>query len=327
MTKLGRLEEIQDLRGVWADEARYLTPWLAQDENIAILSDAIGIDITVDETESPVGDFSADILATETVTGRKIIIENQLESTDHEHLGKLITYASGKSADVVIWIVKRAREEHRSAIEWLNSHTDDTVGFFLCEIKLFRIGESDPAVKFEVIEKPNDWTKEIKKSGNTSETKQQRYDYWAAFNEYAFRDSRFSKNFNRRKPSFDHWMDFSMGSSAYHLSVRQLRESNELAVDFYIQEDKNLFNFLFSRKDQIESDSGLEFAWKELPGRKSSRIVMSRGNVIFSDSKQCNSQFEWIAQTMLKMKDVFKKNVALYQAEEWPDSLSNISKH
>ena len=128
---------------------------------MALLSDAIGIDITVDETESDVGDFSVDIFASETGTGRKIIIENQLEDTNHDHLGKLITYASGKSAEVIVWLVRHAREEHRAAIEWLNNNTDDRIGFFLCEIKLYRIGGSEPAVKFEVVEKPNDWTKEV----------------------------------------------------------------------------------------------------------------------------------------------------------------------
>ena len=152
-----------DLRTVWPHEALDFTPWLSQDENITLLGDAVGLDITVEETESAVGDFNVDIFASETGTDRKIIIENQLEDTDHDHLGKLITYASGKSADVIIWIVKRAREEHKSAIEWLNNHTDDKIGFFLCEIKLYRIGSSVPAVKFEVIEKPNGWAKEIKK--------------------------------------------------------------------------------------------------------------------------------------------------------------------
>lgn len=97
--------------------------------NIALLADAVGLDITVDETESSVGDFNVDIFASETGTDRKIIIENQLEDTNHDHLGKLI-YASGKSADVIIWVVKHAREEHKAAIEWLNNHTDEKVGFF-----------------------------------------------------------------------------------------------------------------------------------------------------------------------------------------------------
>ena len=164
MVNLSRLEEIKDLRTVWPHEALDFTPWLSQDDNISLLADAIGLDIIVDETESSVGDFNVDIFASETGTDRKIIIENQLEDTNHDHLGKLITYASGKSADVIVWVVKHAREEHKAAIEWLNNHTDEKIGFFLCEIKLYRIGTSEPAVKFEVIEKPNDWTKEVKKN-------------------------------------------------------------------------------------------------------------------------------------------------------------------
>lgn len=109
------------------------------------------------------GDFNVDIFATDADTERRVIIENQLEETDHDHLGKLITYPSGKAADVVIWLVRKARPEHRAAIEWLNNHTDEGVGFILCEIKLFRIGNSEPALKFEIIEQPNDWVKEMKK--------------------------------------------------------------------------------------------------------------------------------------------------------------------
>lgn len=167
MINLGKLQEIRDLREVWPHEALDFTPWLADDDNLTLLADAVGLDITVDETESSVGDFNVGIYATETGTDRKIIIENQLEDTNHDHLGKLITYASGKNADIVIWIVKRAREKHRAAVEWLNNHTDENISFFLLEIKLYRINNSEPAVKFEVIEKPNNWTKEIKKQGST----------------------------------------------------------------------------------------------------------------------------------------------------------------
>lgn len=160
--KLGKLEEIRDLRSVWKHEALDFSPWLA--ENIGELGAELGIDIEVIEKESTVGDFSVDIFARDADTGRKIIIENQLEDTDHDHLGKLITYASGKNADLVIWIVKKAREEHRSAIEWLNAHTDEGIGFVLCELKLYRISGSEPAPKFVIIERPNDWAKEMKKS-------------------------------------------------------------------------------------------------------------------------------------------------------------------
>ncbi len=219
MINLSKLEEISDLRKVWPHEAQDFTPWLASEDNIGSLSDAIGIDIAIDEEESPVGDFSVDLFAREIDTGRKIIIENQLESTNHDHLGKLITYASGKSADIIVWLVKHAREEHRAAIEWLNNHTDDKVAFFLCEIKLYKIGNSSPAVKFEVVERPNDWAKDVKKADTTSVVQQRRYDYWVAFQDYAFRDSRFAKEFNRRKPALDHWMSFSIGSSSCHMAL------------------------------------------------------------------------------------------------------------
>ncbi len=164
MIELGKLKVINDLRSAWPNEARDFTPWLAN--NIDVLGDEIGIDISIEGTESAVGSFNVDIFATDADTGRSIIIENQLEDTDHDHLGKLITYASGKSASLVIWVVKRAREEHRSAIEWLNAHTDEDVGFFLCEIKLYSINDSVVAPKFEIIEQPNNWVKEMKQTSS-----------------------------------------------------------------------------------------------------------------------------------------------------------------
>lgn len=308
LSKLSKLEEIEDLRTVWPHEAQDFTPWLAKEENIEILSDAIGIDISINETESSVGDFSLDVLASEVGTDKKIIIENQLEDTNHDHLGKLITYASGKSANIIIWLVKHAREEHKAAIEWLNNHTDDEIGFFLCEIKLYRIGNSEPAVKFEVVEKPNDWTKEIKKKNNINETQQQRYDYWVAFQNHAFQDKEFSKNFSRRSPSFDHWMNYSIGSSKYLISVAQLHSRNEITVEFNINEDKELFRSLFANKESIEKECELNFEWKELPEKKASRII-TKCNVDFKDKAQWNNQFEWTMNAMLKIKKVFKKYI------------------
>ncbi len=133
--QLGCMKKINDLRTVWPHEAYDFSKWLAQEENLSKLSDDIGIDIVLEELESSVGNFNVDLYAKEEGTGRKIIIENQLEDTNHDHLGKIITYASGKGAEVVIWIVKHAREEHRQAIEWLNQHTDENIGFFLVEIQ------------------------------------------------------------------------------------------------------------------------------------------------------------------------------------------------
>ena len=302
---LGKLEEITDLRTVWPNEASDFTPWLTSDDNIELLADAVGLEITVEETESQVGSFSVDIFASETGTDRKIIIENQLEETNHDHLGKLITYAAGKSAEVIIWLVKRAREEHRAAIEWLNNHTDDNIGFFLCEIKLFKIGSSEPAVKFEVIERPNNWSKEVKKDMSMNELSQQRYDYWSAFNDYAFQNSDFAKNFTRGKISTNYWMYFSIGSSTCHIAISQFKKENKLSAELYT-DDKERFNYLFQNKDAIETEAELQFDWRIQPDKSTSRIITFKP-VDFDNKEQWQEQFDWIINTMLKMKAAFKK--------------------
>ena len=304
MTNLGTLKKITDLRSIWPHEALNFTPWVA--ENVDLLADAVGLDITVDETESSVGDFNVDISASETGTDRKIIIENQLEDTDHDHLGKLITYASGKGADVVIWVVKHAREEHKAAVEWLNNHTDDKIGFFLCEIKLFQIGDSQIAPAFTVVERPNDWTKEIRKTASANSTQQQRLEYWQAFNDYAFTDANFSRIFNKRKPTTDHWMDFSIGSSACHIAVSQIQKRKAVDVELYINDDKELFKSLFAHKDEIEKNMEMELEWKELPERKASRILIEK-TVDLDDRATWPEQFDYIMDTCIKMKRAFKR--------------------
>lgn len=306
MMNLGKLKEIKDLRKVWPHEALDFTPWLAEEDNLMLLSDAVGLEITVDETESSVGDFNVDIYATETGTDRKIIIENQLEDTNHDHLGKLITYASGKAADIVIWVVKRTREEHRAAIEWLNNHTDENIAFFLLEVKLFQIGDSDIAVKFEVIEKPNDWAKEIKRQTSSSPTLQARYDYWIAFNDYAFNNVTFAKAFNRRKASTDHWMSLSVGSSACHIDLSQVRKDNNITVEWYITDDKELYQKFYFHKADIESDMGMTLDWRELPDKKASRILVIH-EADFDNKDKWSEQFDWAMNTAMKMRNAFKK--------------------
>lgn len=306
MKPLGKLVEITDLRTVWPHEAKDFTPWLAEEENLSLLGDAIGIDISLEETESDVGDFSVDILATENGTNRKIIIENQLEDTNHDHLGKLITYASGKGANIVIWLVKHAREEHRAAIEWLNNHTDENADFFLCEIKLYQIADSIPAVHFNVIEKPNAWAKAVKSTDSIRPSQQFRLEYWTAFNDYAFQQKPFAKAFSQRKATKDHWMDFSIGSSACHVTVDLVRKESHLVVELYINDDKQLYHNLHAKKDQIEAELGFQPDWRELPQKKASRIMMIK-EVDFDDKDQWTAQFDWIIDCAIKFKKAFLK--------------------
>lgn len=308
-TQLSTLKEITDLRKVWKNEATDFTPWLAEQENIKILSDVVGLDISVEETESSVGSFSADILAKETGTDRTIIIENQLEDTNHDHLGKIITYAAGKSANYIIWIVKHARDEHKAAIEWLNAHTDNDIGFFLCEIKLYQIDDSKLAPMFSLVEIPNEWSKEQKRnSADITENMQNRMEYWTAFNEYAWNNSLFSKSFNKRKPSMDHWYTLAIGRGDAHIALLRLKTRNSLGVEFYISGNKALYDILESHKEEIEAKMQMSLTWKRLDEKKDSRIVVEEQFDI-DDKNDWNVQFDWFMNTALAMKKSVQKYI------------------
>lgn len=216
-TKLSKLKKVP-LRDVWQNEAADFTKWLAREENLSMLGDAIGIDLEPIETESSVGSFSADIYA-KTADDRKVIVENQLEDSDHDHLGKIITYASGKDARVIVWIVARARPEHAQAVEWLNAHTDEDIGLFLIEMELWKIGGSDPAPKFSVVERPNDWGKAMKGYEVLSPTKQAQLDYWQAFHDQASSDEAFMRVLRPQMPHPQNWSDLAIGSSLCHINL------------------------------------------------------------------------------------------------------------
>ena len=134
MIKLGQLDKI-NIREIWKHEATDFTQWLANDENLSILGNEIGINMRLIKAEADVGMFSADILAEEENTGHRIIIKNQLEQTDHDHFGKLFTYGSGYNAGILIWICKEVREEHRNAIDWLNEKTDNSLNIFVIKME------------------------------------------------------------------------------------------------------------------------------------------------------------------------------------------------
>lgn len=184
--KLGRMEEV-DIRNLWKHEQYDFSNWLAKEENIEYLNDILGLTLVDIDKEVYVGGYRCDLVAKDETTNTKVIIENQLEPTNHDHLGKIITYASGLGASVIVWIVKEAREEHRSALEWLNNITSDAVNFFLIEIHAYKIGDSDPAPYFEVVEKPNDFTKSNKKSksgvGEMNRSMSERFAFWTDFND------------------------------------------------------------------------------------------------------------------------------------------------
>lgn len=301
--KLGKLEQITDLRSIWKHEANDFTPWLAKEENLSVLSDAIEIDLVLEEQESKVGDFSVDLLATEEGTGRKIIIENQLEETNHDHLGKIITYASGKDAEVIIWIVRKARDEHKKAIEWLNQHTDDSSAFFLIEIEVWKIGNSEPAPKFNVVERPNDWAKAMKNVGITN-TQSQQMQFWQYFVDSWDNNVEFAHAFRKRKAHPQNWYDISMGNSDFHLCMEIHFQKNDINAGLYIPDNKNIYNKLLENRAEIEKTLDAAVEWRN--AKKASRFLISK-SIDINNPTNWDEACNWLMDICLKVKYVTNK--------------------
>lgn len=322
---LGKLKKIE-LRQAWPHEANDFTRWLAQEENLQALSDEVGFDITLIQTEAEVGGFNVDVLAEEEGTGRKIIIENQLEITNHDHLGKVITYAAGHDAGAIIWVVKDVREEHRKAVDWLNEHTDESVEFFLLRIELWQIADSPFAPKFEIVCKPNDWAKAVKESagrGERTETKLKQLEFWMQLKDYAKENA---PQLRFRKCYAQHWTDLSIGSSAAHLALTVRSKEKLVGVELYIPDDKDLYAQLAQNREDIRRELALaeEIEWMELPAKKASRVRVSRAGD-FADESKRGEQFAWLLTVAEKFRKVFSTRLtpARRRVEPFPGQIED----
>lgn len=304
--KLGKLEKIADLRTVWKNEEYDFTPWLARDINIKLLSDEIGIPIKVKKTEAPVGRYSVDILAENEDTNENIIIENQLEITNHDHLGKILVYGAGYDAKTIIWIVKDANEEHKQAIEWLNEHSDDSINLFLVKIELFKIGDSEIAPHFEIVSQPNDWTKTIRTTQNNTELtgmKLTDLNFWQGFNEYC---AYHKTSFSIRKALPQHWYSLAIGSSECHIDLTVIK-SGEIGCSLWIDNNKELYNKLYYNRESIENELGYKLNWDYKENSKASSInIICEFKVDFK-SDDLSAGYEWLLQKAEDFKRVFRK--------------------
>lgn len=304
--KLGKLKKV-DLREYWKHEALDFTRWLALPENLDELGNEIGVDITLIQTEAGVGRFSADILAQEETTGRKIVIENQLETTDHSHLGQILTYAAGIEAEYIVWIVREARDEHKQAVDWLNEHTDEKLNFFLIRIELWQIGDSIPAPKFVIVSRPNDWTKSIRSTTSEqaalSDTKLLQLDFWQQLHDFAANQN---PPLRLRTPRAQHWYDVAIGRSDCHVVLTALIAENQIGCEIYIPNAKTLFHAFHSNRPAIEAALGItDLLWQELPEKKASRI---RTFLPFNFATQPRAlAYQWLVETTRKFQAVFVK--------------------
>ena len=270
----GRLERV-DLRKGWQHEAHDFTPWLAHPDNLALLSDTVGLDLELQGTEESVGRFSADIFCKDTLRDEWVLIENQLERTNHTHLGQLLTYAAGLDAVSVIWVARRFTEEHRAALDWLNTITTEGVNFFGIEIELWRIGSSPVAPKFNLVSKPNNWSKAVAQAargdGSLSDTQQLYLRYWQAFSDYF---ERHDTNFTMRAPLPRNNAAYSIGRAGCEVVARIIAQQKQLQVELYLKDEigERLFHLLRREQNTIEEELAFDVEWLPRPDHKSSIV-------------------------------------------------------
>ncbi|MFP4464752.1 MAG: DUF4268 domain-containing protein [Alphaproteobacteria bacterium] len=321
MKPLGKLERI-DPRKVWTTEAQDFTPWLAQEENLSLLGEAIGIELEHEATEKSVGPFRADILCKDTVTGNWVLIENQLGRTDHDHLGKLLTYASGLNAVTIVWLAQPFTDEHRATLDWLNEIKDDSFNFFGLEIEVWRISDSAPAPKFNIVCKPNDWTSSVSKAARTlakadlTDTKKTQLEYWTAFRAYLEEQG---SSIRSQKPLPQHWATFSIGRTGFHLATTLNTREETIGVELYINHEdaEAFFNLLSQQKEEIEQEIGVSLLWAELPNRKGCRVSVQRHDSDPLNQSRWPEYMAWMKDHLERFDAAFRPRIRALDSDEW----------
>jgi hypothetical protein len=320
MSGLGRLEKVE-LRDIWKTEAQDFTPWLAGEENLALLSDTLGIDLELEAVEQNVGPFRADILCKDTLSDRWVLVENQLERTDHTHLGQLMTYAAGLDAVTIVWIASRVADEHRAAMDWLNEITDTEVRFFALEVELWRIGESPAAPKFNVVSKPNDWSHAAQKTaaaesgGPYTDLKMQYLNYWRKFEERAV-EMHPNLKFSTPKPS--QYLILGLGGGMHcFCGISASGQFIRCGVTILGNNASDKFQWFLAQKEEIENNLGFSLTWDAKPDKQRSTIEVRRQNTDPTDAEDWSRQHEWLLQHVRCLQSAFRPHVArLKQADK-----------
>ena len=298
-----------DLRDEWPNEADDFTPWLA--DNLPRMLDALGLAHDIVETEQPVGRYRADIVFTDSETDRLVLVENQLTRTDHNHLGQILTYAAGLDAATVIWVARAFNEEHRAALDWLNEHTHDDLSFIGVEVELWRIGGSDPAPRFNVVAKPNNWTRSMRKTarGELSQTRLMQVEYWRALREHVVAVGGPVRMTDRDRPQG--WSEFAVGRTNFNLSAVMLRNGKQVRAELYIRgpSAKQHLEGLRAQSEQIQSELGYPLAWEDLPERTDCRVAVYLDDADPDDRGDWDRQHRWLAERLNDLHRVFSDRV------------------
>ena len=304
---LSKLERVP-LREAWKHEANDFTPWLAEEDNLNTLADALGLpELALVATEHWVGEFKLDMLCTS--GDEQVIIENQLEKTNHTHLGQILTYAAGTGARKVIWVAESFRPEHVAALDFLNQNTTDDLNFFAVEVELWRIGDSPLAPKFEVVAKPNEWAKtgreQARAAASATPTKQLQLKLWHALIEAL---SQKAPHIRPQTPRPQHWLNIAIGRAGFKMTPTASHKDDRLGVEVYIfhDESKKMYEGLLAQKASIEQALGFELDWQELPDAHACRIATWRLGSPIEDEAQWPTYLDWFVEHIVKMNAVFR---------------------
>ena len=318
---LGDLKKL-DARDIWPSESQDFTPWLAKPDNMALLGDAIGLELEIESTEVAVGPYSADILAKDTGTDRYVVIENQLEKTNHDHLGKAITYASTLDAGAIVWIAAQFTEEHKRALDWLNGNMSNDIGFYAVAVELWQIDESKPAVRFNVLSRPLQYPGVAAGgggSGELSETRMLQLQFWTAFRDELAKTGAL--------PSLQarYWYNVPLGRSNIHLSDIANTSDGRIGVRVYIRGKVAAAAYpqLEAQKDAIEKEICQKLEWNPHPEKQDKTIGLLR-DADLHDRDKWESHVRWLVETTVKFRKAFAPRVkqldlaAVAEDEEGP---------
>ncbi|MCG9127949.1 DUF4268 domain-containing protein [Candidatus Poribacteria bacterium] len=306
--ELSRLEPVE-LRDQWNNEASDFTPWLAIDENLELLGNTLGIELELEGQEINVGRFHADLLCKNTLDNTWVVIENQLEKTNHLHLGQIITYSAGLDAHTIIWIASEFQDEHRAALDKLNEITQEEYQFFGIEIKLWQIENSKPAPQFEIVSSPNKWDKNVRSTinKNLSETQYQHLEFWTQFTDYM------EQNGNEiilPEPNSRHNFDIRIGTRDTVIRAWRYKKSDiGVTLDLGGTNGKNNYYILQNQEIDIQESFDSVLEWEERPKNVNSRITLRKNGTDPTDETDWGNQNEWLAANVELFYKVFKPRI------------------
>lgn len=300
--ELGRLKPVEP-RSIWAHEALGFTPWLLQ--NVDVLSDLLGMDLVLEVAEHPVGTFSLDLKGYDEATGEVVIVENQLEQSDHTHLGQIITYAAGTEPTTVVWVTTGFRPEHRAAIDWLNQRTDENTRFFGVVIRVVQIGDSQPAPNFELVAQPNDWEKRVRSKAIPSPISAKAATYREFWDYVLGKVRETHPEWTRARTNDQSWTNTSLGLSGMVISLQWLG-GRFVAQIYFESSDGDLnqarFDWLLAHREAFEAALGSTPDWDPMPGRKGARIVVTSDFDDVADSACWPELVDWVIQQQLGLR-------------------------